>query len=166
MQLGEEYKQYIIKEYIYWTLVLNEKQIPYLGRSYAWLKSRLRHYGENMRLSELPKEALFELIYTIEPDVVLACNALGYKTDPYGQDFLLNTDYLANLHAHNHHMHVHFVPRHSGILYPEPDIGTNFVDKLWGANWSSAKQKILEPPKLKIICGSMANSIKNSKSRV
>lgn len=112
MEVGEAFKPLIIKKYRFWDLLLSEKQ-RYLGRTYIWWRDRSPGEGENMALDELPDEALLE-VKKIWRDVVRCCRMLGYTTEPYGQNFRLNTAYLANESQHHKgHMHIHFYPRTS-----------------------------------------------------
>lgn len=112
MEVGPQYKPLTVRSYRFWDLLLSDKQ-RYLGRTYIWWKDRSPGDGENMALDDLPDEALLE-VKKIWRDVVRCCRMLGYQTEPYGQNFRLNTAYLANERQHhNGHMHIHFYPRTS-----------------------------------------------------
>lgn len=156
MKLSQQYRPLIIKEFSYWTLVLNEKQ-QYLGRCYAWWRDNCPAEGERLRPSELPPDALLELNRTIFADVERACQALGYATEPYGKEFLLNTCYLANLPGHNHHMHWHFIPRTAKPIILE-EIDFRSTDHRWGDNYRQELQVPLAPEKLEYIRNRMATS--------
>lgn len=138
-----KFNKYIIKEYPNWTLFLAEHQWPHVGRCYAWWKDRPPVNGENLPLSLLTEPALAEVFQTIFADVCRACHALGHETEPYGPNFLLNTCYLANNDTHNHHMHVHFLPRFRQPL--EIKIG-QFVDRGWGGPPTFHDSNIKHPP--------------------
>jgi hypothetical protein len=134
MQVSEEYTPYTVREYEFWTLFLHPKQLPYLGRCYAWWKDREAHEGERMPFVRVPVPALEEL-QRISLHVTQACEALGYQTVPYGENFLLNIAYLANEAGHNHHMHVHFVPR-TKIEFGVLGINRRINDREWGKNYA------------------------------
>ncbi len=159
MKLGPQYKALVIKEYPNWTLVLNEKQWPYLGRCYAWWKDNSPAEGERMQPSELPQDALVELNHTIFNDVGRACEALDYTTRPYGDKFLLNVAYLANLSGHRHHMHWHFIPRSAHPL-ALPEIRYASADIRWGDNYEQPKEAPqLSAEELEYIRKRMADTI-------
>lgn len=134
MRSKEEFEPNIIREYRHWTLFLNTKQIPYIGRCYAWFKDTPVLNGEGLRLHELPAAAVIELVFRISADVTAGCKALGYQTESRIK-FLLNTCYLANETAHNHHMHAHFIPRSECAIYLS-DICLRAKDPLWGRNYA------------------------------
>ncbi len=160
MKLGEAYKPLIIKEYPHWTLVLNEKQWPYVGRCYAWWKGKGPGDGEGLQPGSIPKPALGWLFSTIYWEVMVACRALGYSTHQYGPKFLLNMCYLANLPGHNHHMHWHFIPRSAHpIVLPEIDLRCE--DREWGLNYAKPTlgEHTLEPAKLGHIRKIMADTM-------
>ena len=146
LKIGKAFEPYVIKEYIGWTLVLNLKQVPYVGRSYAWWRDNSPGEGERMSPMEIPRAERDELFDTIFPDVVLACGALGYKTQHYGKDFLLNMAYLANEEGHRHHIHWHFIPRSIRPVRVEALLGRTFDDHAWGNNYSTVKQGELDGP--------------------
>lgn len=135
MEISREYKKYIIRVYNYWTLFLYIKQHPYIGRCYVWWNDREPKEGEGMPYDAIPTEALEEA-QAIWRDVVFACEALGYKTLPYGEKFLLNKAYLANEPVHNHHMHEHFIPR-SALAFKVPGFCGLPVEPVnWGGNYN------------------------------
>ena len=136
MLLGDPYLPYVITEYKFWKLVLNEKQLPYLGRCYAWWKDREPGEGENMSFDELPNKALIEL-KQIAHELKSVYFALGYTVDPYGDYFRLNGPlFLANEAEHHRgHMHMHFVPR-TGISFTTR-FGITVVDPNWGKNYAN-----------------------------
>ena len=142
MELRERYRPYIIKEYEYWTLVLHEKQLPYIGRCYAWWKDRAPGEGEGMPPSSLPPRGIIEATRKIFVDVQTACTKLGYDSlgpGAYGKKFLLNTCYLANEPAHNHHMHIHYIPRSAHRVVVEA-LGLASEDIEWGRNYAKPMQ--------------------------
>lgn len=156
-----KYLPYIIKEYTHWTLFLHKKQNPYVGRCYAWWKKDdSQGQGENMRPSDLSRQAVFELNQTVFDEVVDACRALGHQVDPYGENFLLNMAYLANLAEHKHYMHWHFVPR-----FKEPlavgKIGLLTADHEWGQHYAKPAlgEYELDEEKLRFIRLTMAKAI-------
>ena len=155
-----DYSSWILKEYLYWTLYLHEeKQLPYLGRCYAWWNDSSSIKGEKLSFGALPVEALVEL-QKISQDVTIACEALGYETVPYGKAFLLNTCYLANEEAHGHHMHVHFIPR-SGVFFYAPCINKQIEDYEWGRNYSSARQhRFRDNTSFEVVKRTMAGAIR------
>lgn len=160
MLSAEKYQPYIIKDYIDWTLFLHEKQFPYIGRCYAWWKDSSPHEGELMRPSDLGRDELLELNNTIFDEVVDACAALGYQVEPYGDKFLLNMSYLANMPEHNHHMHWHFVPRTSiPIVLAGLNLRTEDVE--WGKHYAKPPlgEEALAHEKLLAIRQLMANTI-------
>ncbi len=134
MKIGKEFKPLILKEYEFWALSLSPKQLPYVGRTYAWWKDRHIGEGEKMAPWELPLSALLELHSLVMLDVVRGLDAIGYPTQPYGERFLLNTAYLANESGHNHHMHYHFIPRVRDLLNLEK-LRLTVTDERWGKNY-------------------------------
>jgi diadenosine tetraphosphate (Ap4A) HIT family hydrolase len=135
MKIGSPYDQLIIIEYSFWTLCLSEKQLPYVGRCYAWWKDTPLQNGERMPPWDLHQKALQELYHAITPDVMKGLKALGHLTEPYGEHFLLNTCYLANEPDNHHHMHVHFIPRFDYVMEIKGS-GIDSVDERWGKNYA------------------------------
>ena len=157
MEVSDKYKSNIIKEYKFWTLFINVKQVPHTGRCYIWWKDRTPHEGEGLSLADLPLEALVEF-QQIFAEVTTMCGALGYSIDQYGPEFLLNTCYLANEgHIHHQHMHIHFIPRalHSFVV-PKTDI--QVVDPVWGANYERNYEE-LSPSDFALVLAIMKNAI-------
>jgi diadenosine tetraphosphate (Ap4A) HIT family hydrolase len=134
VEISERYRPNIIKEYDYWILVLHEKQLPYVGRCYSWWKDREPGEGEGKPFSWIPDDAVLES-KKIYKEVMLACAALAYETIPFGTDFLLNKNYMANEEVHRHHMHEHFIPR-SRIEFRVPKVGVLVRDREWGKNYA------------------------------
>ncbi len=162
LRIGKEFEPYIIKKYPSgnWALVLNPKQVPYVGRCVAWWLDHCPGEGERMTPHDLPRAERDELFEEIWGDAVKACQALGYNTEPYGKDFLLNMAYLANEEGHNHHMHWHFVPRTRVPLRVEALLGQIFEDIAWGQNYASIRQRPLDgPDEALIIRDTMAEAI-------
>jgi len=163
---SDVYRPNIIREYRYWTLFLNTKQKPYVGRCYAWFRDSDLRRGEGLRLDELPVAAIIEYSCRIFPDVVRACKALGYATEKYGQEFLLNTCYLANEKSHNHHMHVHYIPRSANPVTLH-DIDLTCNDLRWGHNYTplaSGVEQHLEGEKLFYIRDVMREATKDKRA--
>jgi hypothetical protein len=147
MNIGEAFKPLIIRKYQYWTLVLHGDQLPYVGRTYAWWVDRQEGEGERMAPWELPLDALKELYGEIVLDVMKGLTALGHRTMPYGDEFLLNMPYLANELDHHHHMHVHMIPRFKEPLVIEK-FGIQSVDERWGKNYLQPKDTPQPPAKV------------------
>jgi diadenosine tetraphosphate (Ap4A) HIT family hydrolase len=59
----EYYEQFVVKEYKYWTLFVNQYQ-TYLGKAVVWL----RREGDMQRLSSLNAEEREELFENILPE--------------------------------------------------------------------------------------------------
>ena len=160
MQSSPEYLPYVIKDYPFWTLFLHKKQNPYVGRCYAWFKDKKPGDGEGMQAGAMSKEArgwLFDLIYW---EVSIACFALGYSTNRYGPEFLLNMCYLANMPEHNHHMHWHFIPRSAHPIVLE-QIDLRVQDFEWGRNYAKPAlgEHELDEERLQFIRARMATAI-------
>lgn len=164
MKADHRYAHLLIKEYEFWTLYLNEKQLPYIGRCYAWWKDTSPDEGEGMKLSSLSPAAMQEVFGRIFDDVCTAMGALGYPTAAYGSEFLLNTCYLANELVHNHHMHVHFIPRSTAIVSVHDRVADTHIfssNTDWGRNYSQPKGLPQPPPaKLEIVRNTMAEAIR------
>jgi hypothetical protein len=158
METGK-YRHLIIKEYEHWALFLSEKQMPYVGRCYAWWRDTNESEGEGMSLTDLSPKDLIEVLHMVYGEVVVACKALGYPTHLYGTEFLLNTTYLANEEAHNHHMHWHFIPRAKTPVEVRVLPHRRFEDLLWGANYANIKQVSLRRHELLIVRDAMASAI-------
>ena len=159
MEIGSKYRQLVITEYPRWWLVLHEKQHPYIGRCYAWWKDTYSGEGEGMSLDHLAPRDLVEVFHRIHRDVLIGCKALGHCTNALGTDFLLNVDYLANMEEHNHHMHIHFVPRFKGPVEVDALLGRRFEDLMWGKNWARVRDFVLPPAELLVIRDTMAAAI-------
>ena len=119
--LDQPYVQWIIKEYQYWTLLLNDDQ-RYLGRAYVWLVRE----GGMQRFSEITDVEYTELRIVMREYE----NALKELWDP---DFM-NYAWLANLFSeHGGHGHLHLIPRYQDS---RTFAGIDFVDGRWGKNFS------------------------------
>lgn len=144
MQLSTKSYPNVLKEYGYWTLVLHERQLPHVGRCFAWWKDREPHEGEGLAPPSLPTAALVELHNTIYLDVEKACGALGHQiTRPNTvgpETFRLNLACLANGLDHGNHMHWHFIPRFKNPLVL-PKLGIVAEDHLWGSHYESSLAK-------------------------
>ena len=119
--LDPQYKQFIVKEYKHWTLLIHDDQ-RYLGRAYVWLVRE----GGMQRLSEITDEESAELRIVIREYEDSMKNL-------WNPDFM-NYAWLANLIAqHGGHGHLHLIPR-----YKEPRMfaGIEFTDGRWGKNYS------------------------------
>lgn len=160
MLMSTEYAPYLIKEYRHWSLFLHRKQMPYLGRCYAWWKDTAHGEGEGLRPSDLSPEALVEVMRTVFEDVVDACHALGHSTDEYGARFRLNMAYFANEREHRHHLHWHFVPRFGEPLRFEP-LGRLFCDTEFHANYAKPPggERVLPEDQLQTVRAMMAKAI-------
>lgn len=155
MLLGERYQPLIIRDYKYWTLVLHEKQIPYLGRCYAWWKDRVPHEGEGASIANLPSKAILECYKVIVSDVIADCRKLGYNV-LYDVNFRLNDAQFGNEEGHNHHIHVHFIPRYK-TSWPFEPLGLKVHDPLWGRNYARGfNERTLHADQLKVIRDIMA----------
>lgn len=138
MKTAPQYEPLIIKDYGCWTLFLSQKQEPYVGRCYAWYRDRTPGEGEGMRFSEIPDKALLDL-KQIARDIERAWEALGHDTSSR-HEFLDNVSKLGNEAVHNHHMHIHFVPRFKKPVGVEALLGRPFEDLVWGQNPASIRQ--------------------------
>ncbi len=155
MEIAEKYRANIIKEYGSWTLFLHPDQRP-IGRCYAWWKDFKPHQGERMPIDAIPPDAWLEL-QKISRDVTHACAALGYKTAPNGENFLLNMEHLANEVVHNHHMHIHFMPR-TNIEFHIPEINV-WVRRQWGERYVKPEEPPLPSRTFKIVKRMMLDGI-------
>jgi hypothetical protein len=157
MLVSEQYKPQVIKEYTYWTLLIHEMQLPFLGRCVVWWKDRSLGDGEGMRYSDIQPEAHVEL-GMIEGDILDAWQALGHTTEPYGADFRVNMSLLANMQEHHHHLHWHFVPR---FKHPVDNkaLGLYVEDGALYRNYPNQKQSEVSPAVLQSIRAVMAKAI-------
>jgi len=123
--LDEPYVKWTIKEYKYWTLLLNDDQ-RYLGRAYVWLVRE----GGMQRFSEITDEEMNELrIVMREYEAALQ--------ELWKPDFM-NYAWLANLIAeHGGHGHLHLVPRYKES---RTFAGVEFIDGRWGKNFSPSEE--------------------------
>jgi diadenosine tetraphosphate (Ap4A) HIT family hydrolase len=127
--IDEPYVKWIIKEYTYWTLLLNEDQ-RYLGRACAWLVRE----GGMQRFSEITDEEMSELRIVMREYET----ALKELSQP---DFM-NYAWLANLISeHGGHGHMHLVPRYQDS---RTFAGVEFTDGRWGKNFSPSEE--FKPP--------------------
>jgi hypothetical protein len=133
---SDQYSHLLLKSYPHWDLYLSDKQWPHVGRCYAWWRDhpKRKGEGEGKPLSWLPLPAIIEYNVHIFNDVMHACQALGYSRE-YGKGFLLNVAYLANEQVHNHHLHVHYIPR-SAVKFKVSDIELMVDDHAWGGDYS------------------------------
>lgn len=119
-----QYRPYVLKEYEYWTLLLNENQ-RYLGRAVAWLARA----GEMQKFSGLWAGELVELQH-IAQEYEAALEQLGWKPDHMNYAMLGN-----DFHLHAGHGHMHFFPRYKE---PREFMHVTFVDDRWGKNYAPA----------------------------
>lgn len=142
MLVDPRYQLNILKEYEYWTLLLHERQSPYVGRCYAWWKDRSPGEGEGLALYEIPIRATLECYQIIMQDLDRAyANLDWYATEHYGESFLLHAACLCNeIVHHNAHLHVHFIPRYSSTLVI-PEVSMTFTDELWGKHYLPMKDQ-------------------------
>jgi diadenosine tetraphosphate (Ap4A) HIT family hydrolase len=123
--IDEPYVKWIIKEYKYWTLLLNEDQ-RYLGRACVWLVRE----GGMQRLSQITDEESAELRLVMR-EYERAAEELWHP------DFM-NYAWLANLiHEHGGHGHLHLVPRYKDA---RTFAGVEFIDGRWGKNFSPSEE--------------------------
>ncbi len=116
-----QYEKFIIKEYQYWVLLLNEDQ-RYLGRSIVWL----RRPGEMQDLFEIHPQEEFEL-FRIGSNFKSALKKLW-------QPDLMNYPWLGNfIHEHGGHGHMHLIPRYKE---KRDFASTTFTDGRWGQNYA------------------------------
>ncbi len=118
-----EYQPFILKEYHYWTLLLNEQQ-RYLGRAVLWLARP----GGMQRLSGLSSNELAEMRSICETyerilDQVRFC--------PDHMNYAMLGNYI---HEHAGHGHVHIIPRYMVRENPPMFMGVTFEDDRWGKN--------------------------------
>lgn len=128
-----KYRPFILKEYPYWTLLLNEKQ-RYLGRAVAWLARK----GEMQKFSGLSQRELLEL-QRITKAYEAALDAMGWKPDH------MNYTMLGNFfHEHAGHGHLHIIPRYRPEHRPV-FMGVTFHDDRWGQNYTPESARVLAP---------------------
>jgi diadenosine tetraphosphate (Ap4A) HIT family hydrolase len=123
--LDAPYTKWIIKEYKYWTLLLNDDQ-RYLGRAYVWLVRE----GGMQRFSEVSDDEYSELrIVMYEYEQVLK--------ELWNPDFM-NYAWLANLISeHGGHGHLHLTPRYKDT---RAFASIKFTDGRWGKNFSPSEE--------------------------
>jgi diadenosine tetraphosphate (Ap4A) HIT family hydrolase len=123
-QTPAAYQPFVLKEYRYWTLLLNEKQ-RYLGRAVAWLARP----GDMQRFSSLSQRELLEL-RQITKEYEGALNRIGWKPDH------MNYCMLGNFfHEHAGHGHLHIIPRYAPDNHPR-FMKIAFADDRWGKNYT------------------------------
>lgn len=123
--LDEPFTKWIIKEYTYWTLLLNDDQ-RYLGRAYVWLVRE----GGMQRFSEITDEEYAEL------RIVMRQYEQAAK-ELWAPDFM-NYAWLANLISeHGGHGHLHLVPRYKD---KRMFAGIEFIDGRWEKNFSPSEE--------------------------
>jgi diadenosine tetraphosphate (Ap4A) HIT family hydrolase len=123
--LDQAYTKWIIKEYTYWTLLLNDDQ-RYLGRAYVWLVRE----GGMQRFSEITNEEYAELRVVMR-EYEVALKRL------WAPDFM-NYAWLANLiSSHGGHGHLHLIPRYKDA---RSFAGIEFIDGRWGKNFSPSEE--------------------------
>src|SRR5688572_30681845 len=120
VEIGAKYEPFVLKEYQYWTLLLNESQ-RYLGRAVVWLARP----GDMQKFSGLWAGELVEL-QLITREYEAALERVGFKPDH------MNSAMLGNeVQVHNGHGHLHLIPRYKE---PREFMGVSFVDDRWGKN--------------------------------
>ncbi len=138
--IDEPYIPNIIREYRFWTLMINEDQ-RYLGRCVIWLVRE----GALQDKCDLTTEEREEF-WRIELHTRNALRAL-WKPD------LFSYMWQGNLIAqHGGHGHEHIVPRYK---YPRLFQGVEFVDQRWGKNSAPAEPFIVDADLLHRIRGAM-----------
>ncbi len=144
--LDSQYKEWIIKEYKYWTLLLHSEEQRYLGRAYVWL---LRA-GGMQKLSEINDEEYSELRLVIQEYE----KAIGELWKP---DFM-NYAWLANLFQyHGGHGHLHLIPRYEK---EREFAGQTFIDTRWGKNYAPADKFEVSQEILKKIRDSIKDNLR------
>lgn len=129
-----QYQPFVLKEYRYWTLLLNERQ-RYLGRAVLWLARP----GEMQRFSALSQRELIESQHiTREYEVVL--NKMGWNPDHMNYAMLGNY-----FHEHAGHGHLHIIPRYAPRASPPVFMGVTFEDDRWGKNCSPETPTNISP---------------------
>jgi diadenosine tetraphosphate (Ap4A) HIT family hydrolase len=124
-RIEPQYRPFILREYNYWTLLLNERQ-RYLGRAVLWLARP----GNMQRFSLLSHEELSEL-QLITQEYERALEAVGWMPDH------MNYAMLGNFfHEHNGHGHMHLIPRYAPRKSPLTFMGVTFNDDRWGQNYT------------------------------
>lgn len=119
--LNQQYREWTIKEYPHWTLLLHDDQ-RYLGRAYVWLVRE----GGMQRFSEITDAENAELRIVMREYE----DALQALWEP---DFM-NYAWLANLISeHSGHGHLHLIPRYKNS---RTFAGVEFVDGKWGKNYA------------------------------
>lgn len=120
-----QFQPFVLKDYRYWTLLLNERQ-RYLGRAVAWLARP----GKMQRFSDLLQEELIELQY-IAQEYEAALDRMGWYPDHVNYAMLGNY-----IHEHDGHGHLHIIPRYKPRVYLLMFMNVTFVDDRWGQNYS------------------------------
>ncbi len=142
--LDLEYKQWIIKEYKYWTLVLHDDQ-RYLGRCYVWLVRE----GVMQRFSQISDEENAEL-RTVISEYETAIDSI------WSPDFI-NYAWLANhFHKHGGHGHLHLIPRYKES---RSFAGADFIDGRWGQNFTPSEEFKPAHEILLQICDTLKNKL-------
>lgn len=119
--IAPEYRDSILKEYEYWTLMLHGDQ-RYLGRAMLWLVRE----GTMQDLTEISLEEQAELFEAMK-EYNETLTAL-FSPDK------MNYAWLGNcFHEHSGHGHMHLIPRYKG---PCPFVGIVFSDDRWGENYA------------------------------
>jgi|SRR3989344_1901040 len=118
-----DYSKYIIKEYKFWSLQVNEDQ-SYLGRCVIWCK---RENADDLaEITPGEQEELFKIIKNIKMVLHVA-----FEPD------LINYTFLGNKTPH---VHCHVIPRYKT---PRELMGITFTDEKWGSNPYKGEYKSL-----------------------
>lgn len=133
----KNFEELRIKQFKYWSWVLNPSQDPFLGRSIAYLN---RHAVELTEINEKETRELFLILKLIE------------KT--FDNLFIPDKYNFAALGNKLEHLHMHVVPRYKK---PKKVFGRTFKDTYWGESFDKQDSTKHTPVKLNT---AIANKIK------
>ena len=139
-----DYEHYKLKSYTQWDLYLHQNQY-YLGRMYLWAKGENR----NVDMTQMTPEEHTEW-WQICQQIRTVLNTM-FKPDR------INWSWLQNEQSHDHHLHMHIVPR-----YESPRLfgGYRFVDEQPFANWSPYPKEM--PSALAITVPTVCSKLKEA----
>lgn len=144
-----QYQPFILKEYNYWTLLLNEKQ-RYLGRAVVWLARP----GNMQRFSDLYCGELTEL-QLITQEYERALSDVGWVPDH--MNYLMLGNFF---HEHSGHGHMHLIPRYAPRKSPLVFMGVTFNDDRWGQNYTPETPMQIAPAALDGIVVALKEKLK------
>ncbi len=113
----EDYSQYKIKDYKYWTVQVHSNQ-GYLGRCIVWCKRE-----DALDLADATPEEREELFLILKE--LREALSKSFAPDWFNYTFLGNG---------TRHLHGHIVPRYATN---KEFAGVTFEDKLWGHNYKT-----------------------------